>query len=252
MLPDLSTTRRALTDRRVVDPVLRAALVVEASVAAVLDAPTAVRAVLAAAGVLAVLGTAVRRRGRGRLDAAVIGVAGTLAGLVLLGLVLDLFPPGLTRVSWGIGAGVLGLLAVAWGARTTPSGEPAFVVPTSTLLRQGPWVAAAAGVTVVALVIAVHATNLSNRPPVQLSLAEQSAGSVAVHVEAVRDSSPYRIVVTQGATELNRSDPFRLQAGREIAYRFPASDRRVTVELVAVGTSRSTRSLVIDPATARQ
>ncbi len=245
-------TDRKLSDRRVVDPALRASLVVEAALAAALDAPTAVRTVLGTAAVVAVVGTMVRGRSRGRIDATVIGVAGALAVAVLLGLLLNLFPVGLTRVSWAVGAGVLGLAAVAWGARSTPTEDWSSPVSGTTLLRHAPWTLAAAGVSVVAVIVAVHATDIADRAPVQLSLASKSAQLVAVRVTGAHTTGTYRIVVMRGTTELTRSEAFRVGAGQHVDYRFTPTQDRVTVDLRKVGASTTSRSLVVDVSSAAQ
>ena len=240
-------TKRTITDRRVADPLLRAALVIEAALASILDAPTAVRTVLTVAAGLGVTASAVRARRRGRIDATVIGLAGALAVFVLLGLVLNLFPAGLTRVSWSIGAGVIGLAAVAWGSRTTPATGVLIPVSGSTLLRQGPWYVAAAAVSAISVIIAVHATDIADQAPVQLSLTSSSAASVAVRVTGSEDRTDgmYQLVVRRGSTEVVRSVPFRITAGHDVNYRFTPRADRVTVDLRKVGGSTS-RSLVVD------
>ena len=243
-------TKRTITDRRVADPLLRASLVIEAALASILDSPTAVRTVLTAAAALGVVGTAVRARRRGVIDAAVIGLAGALSVLVLLGLVLNLFPAGLTRVSWSISAGLIGLAAVAWGARTTPKDDLFVPVSTTTLLRQSPWYVAAAAVTAVAVIIAIHATDVADRAPVQLSLTSANARSVAVQVTGARTDGMYQLVVRRGSTEVVRSVPFRLTAGHYVDFRFTPPAERVTVDLRKVGGTTS-RSLIVDLSSGR-
>jgi hypothetical protein len=201
--------------------------------------------VLAAVAAIAVLERLVRTRRRGRLDAVLVGVGGLLVALILLGLVLDALPGGLTRLSWSIGTGVLGLLTLAWCRHR--SADPAFDVGRRPGRAAAVWSAAALGLTTAAVVISVTSANAGESAPLQLSVPRVSAGHAEVVVQAGASAGRYELLAGTGAGQRVVRGPFAVAAGQSVttAVALPA-DTRIRIELASVSPRKVVRFVILD------
>ncbi|NHC13463.1 hypothetical protein [Motilibacter deserti] len=226
-----------------------AALVVAAVVLALLEAGAALRGPVTAAAVLAtVLGAAPRGSGRRHL---VVSAGGALlVGAVLVGVVLDVLPGGITRASWAVSAGLLGLLALAMAARR---GTPAVLPRLRRLPRPGTgttWYVAAAAVVAAAAWVSVDAARDSERAPVQFALENARAGSVEVVLTASQRSGPYDVVAVAGKRSTTLERDVVVTPGLPLRLTVPAPEgERVVVRLLPGDDpeGKPLRTLVVDP-----
>jgi hypothetical protein len=211
----------------------------------------------------------VRLRGRGALDEVLVGAAGVLIALALLGLVLEVVPGGLSRMSWGIGCGVLLLAGIGltqrWeGTRRHPTpaartfdGDPLRVERRRRTLREAPWFVAAAAVLAVAVVVATQAARQSERRPLALSVVDTRAdGTVEFAVSAGPQAGRFTLTVRTGTqavasaaagTTAITTEPFHLDRFTTVhrSVLVPA-DRDATVTLQRVGATNALRTLTLD------
>ena len=132
----------------------RMALVVVAAVLAGIGAPTPIATVLTATAVLVTIERLVRHRGRGMLDAALVGAGGLVTVLGLLGLAVNYLPGGITRTSWSVGLVLIGIggLTAAGIAREDAPASPFRPLLSRTSLPVALWSVAAVAVLTAALV----------------------------------------------------------------------------------------------------
>lgn len=257
-----------------------AALVVVAMACAAAGAPTWLSTPLATLAVVAVLALLVRRRRRGPLDALLVAVAVPLVAVPLLGLLLNLLPGGLSRLSWGLGVGVLLVAGLAWDAvQPQAAPVPAAVRPPTlggrpgrldrhTVLRAAPWYAGAAALLALSLVLATQAAHRSERPPLSLAVVRGSqpaavmqdgrataatatstgaAGNSAdILVSAGTQSGDFVLVTDDGSTT-RTVGPFRLSryTTTRRTVRFTAG-HRTTVTLQRASSSDAIRTLILN------
>lgn len=241
-----------------------AALVVAAAAAAALAAPAAVRAPLVIVASAAVVLRVAPLRRRGVADAALVGAGALLVLAVLLGIVLNVAPGGLNRVSWAVGYAVLGLAALAVGARRR--GRPAPVVPdadtgptgrdtrpaaggaASTRGRRSSiaTLAVAAVVAAAAIAISVRATNDSEHAPTALSVTAPTARTLTLTVSSGDRAGPFRLTVRAGdGPSRALGEPFHVAAGAAVSRQLSAPTVRTTVALIDVSTGRSVRTVIV-------
>ena len=244
-------------DARPADLLWRLAVVVAAGFSAAFTAPAWLTTVLVVVASVAVAESLTRHRQLGWVDSLLVGTAGLLVVLVLAGLLLNLLPSGLTSVSWAVAAQSLAFAIVIWGWQRGPS--TVFSRATLTrlrrrsLLRDGSLYLAAVVVAVVAIAISVHATDVANRPPVQLSsLQPAPAGQAVVEVSGGPRSGRYELVADDGTAAPRQYGPFTLADGANVRIPIALTGSvRTVVTLRAVDTTRILRSLVLAPATTK-
>lgn len=231
--------------RRHLDLLARVVLVIAAAVVAAtgLSRPAAtVLAVLAAAAVTERL---VRLRRRDALDAVLTGVGGLLIGVILLGLVLDVIPGGLTRVSWSVGSAVLGLTVLGWCHRRP--GTCAVDLSNRPRAATVGWYTAALGLTVGAIVISVTSANAGEARPLQLFVQDIGSGHADVVVRGGASPGRYELFTQTGATKELLRGPFRVAAGQSVTARVALPvHTRVRVELTTVAPRTSVRFVILD------
>ncbi|MBE7187703.1 hypothetical protein [Jatrophihabitans endophyticus] len=229
----------------------RVLVVTVAALAVAFDAPAWLTTVLTAVAFLVTAERLVRRRQLGWADAVVTGAAGLVIVLMLLGFLLDVVPGGLARVSWGVGAGVVALAALAWSERAPDDGPATLPVERGTLVRVAPAYAVATGLAAIALVVSVHATREGTRAPEALSIVRTGApGQVSVEISSGRAAGRYELAVTSRGHLLRVDGPFTLAPDSHVRRTVPVpSGRRSTIELRSSGSSAALRTLVVSPAT---
>lgn len=227
----------------------RAALVLLAGLAGAL-APSWLAAPLVLGAAVVVVERAARHRRRGRLDAALVGVGAALSAVALLGLLLDATPWGLTRGSWAVSLTVLGVVVLAaCVGRDVPEAvvQPSRVRPTATTLVSG---TLAAGVLVVALVLAVQSEQAATTAPLQLSATAPDNGQVTVTVEATEAPGPLQLHVVTAAEDVVVGPTLDLPAGGSttVPVTVPAGFE-VRLQLRPPGSGDVVRELVVDGGT---
>lgn len=195
--------------RRVLPAAGAAVLVVLAVLAVLADAPTWVRSTLVP---LAAVGTAAQlvRGGRRRapLERVLTAAGGTLVALVLVGVALGATPVGLRPATWALALGLLALVGLAVSAATARTGRVRGTEPVTdpvgpgslgrAVLLTSPWVAAAAAVTVLALVVSVRSVDGESASPVQMSFASLDGAQAVVAVTASRATGPLELRTDPG------------------------------------------------------
>ena len=250
----MSDITRSVRDRALLDLVLRIGVVVVAEFTAALQAPSWVTAPLTLLAAAVVVEALARTRGLGWADVMLVGSAGLIVVLIMLGLVLNLLPTGLTTGRWAIGAGLVAIATLLWSRRLALRGSEAdregavSVLPRparAQVLRTAPWLVLAGGLVVVALAISTHATDVANRPPLALSVLDRTQAAVSVQVTGGTAAGRYELaLVSDGTTRPLTS--FDLAAGQARAYRFAVpAQGPTTIELRRRGADRVLRSLIV-------
>ena len=242
------TSKGAPRSRSVRDASVRAALLALA-LAVSLISPAAVSAPVVALAVLLVAERLVRLRRRGALDAVLVGLAGTAGALMLLGLALNVLPGGLTKLSWTVGAAILGVAALAISSRypLLPSPFPAKLRS----VQDTTWIFSAAALVVLAVAVTLSAriVHQVDVPPLQISAATTSPGHVQLTISSGTTESGLSVVTDAGAARTVAASG--LTVGPEdpatVALSVPASGR-VRVDLVDAA-GKTIRQLILDPAT---
>lgn len=226
---------------------VRAGLVVLAGVATALEAPSAVRAGSAAVALAAVGDLLVRSHRRGGREAVAVAVGAALAGVIAVGLVLNLVPTGLDATGWAVGLTLLGLTTVVVvgvrrrGRRPLPA--------LGDLLRtDGLWYAGAAVLVAAGLVVAVSVTRHAERPPVQLSAVHSPDGGVVVVVSSPVAAGPYDLWLEDVKSERLLRTAVPIGAGTPLQVplqRF--GNRQMRVALRETGSRTDLLYVIVNP-----
>lgn len=228
---DGRTSAPSPSPRRLVVALLTCALLVLAAVAGgVADAPSTVAVPLTTLAV-AFLGWLVVPRSQEPLHTAVLAVGGLLVVLVVLGVVLDALPTGLTRTSWSVGAGAVALLAlVVHGRRGSPlPARPVLPRPR----REWLWGFVTTVLVLTAAVVAVRAAQRSETAPAALELRETTEGASVV-LSAGQRSGPYDLFLVRAGKPSTLVTDVVIPAGEQVVVALPGSLRgRVVVNLVS-------------------
>lgn len=227
------------------DLTIRATIVAAAVVVGAIGVWWPVSTLLAALAALAVGDRVVRLRGRGRLDALLVGVGGLIVSLILLGLLLDVVPGGLTRLSWSIGLGLIGLTALV-ECRRRPGGQ--------SFTRHGPrkagaavWAVATGGLTVLAVVISVTSANDGESPPLQMSVRDIGSTHADVVVRGGSSVGTYELIAGTGAARRVVRRPFRIGAGESIVTTVALGPgTRLPVYLDSTSPRSTVRFVILD------
>ncbi len=224
---------------------LPAGLVVAAAATAAAGAPGYAAGPLTAAAAVTTVLHLGWRPDREPLDIIVRAVGGLILALVALGFLLDVVPGGLTRVSWSVAAGVAALAALADCLRR-PAPPRVQLAALRGSLPGAVWYVLAAAVLGAAFTITVRATDRSERPPLALSVTSADTDSAEVAISAGTTGGSYDLLVGDGTTAGTVQGPFTVAAGASVEHQvvLPAGER-VTIALVAPGTSLPLRSLVL-------
>jgi hypothetical protein len=197
---------------------------------------------------------AVRPHPRNGAEKILLICGATVTAVILIGLLLNLTPWGLTRVTW----------AVCW-----------FVVSSAVLIRRRTlgtfipidrirshlrhhWVTglyglAALAIFVVAVIIAKSGVRVeSQRPLLEFSLVSKNSSSVVVQIHAISTDGTYRIAAESGSRHARRysSPPIQINAGangQTLNESVPVNVAgRWEIHLSAVSGSSDSRELIID------
>lgn len=199
-----------------------AALVLATLLAVLADAPAPAPGLLALAAVAAAGHLLVRRRRRGGLDALLVGVGGSLVGLVFTGMLLALTGVGLRPVTWAVGVAALATVCLVIDVvidRVMSARQPtATSTPTSTatstergrsrprwpaLLRALPWVVASVVALAVAVGGSVRSLSAADQPPLAMSLSRVDGTDVQVVVRTGEAVGPLELRSTSGGTDVS-------------------------------------------------
>ena len=230
-----------------------AVLVVAAAVLAMFGAPAGLRTTVSVLAGAAVLGLAAPLRRRGGVDAGLVGVGGLVVVAVLLGLVLDAFPGGLSRTSYATGYAVVGLVGIGWAHRRragAPLPVPTGAAVAATLRRR--W-ATALGVVVslavlaAALVVSTSALDRAERAPVALALTPAAAGGGEVAtVSSGVGAGPFRLFLDDGAGGRDAlGGQFRVGPDQPVTRRLPDAATGTSVVLTEAASGRTLRTVVV-------
>lgn len=226
----------------------RAVLVLAAAGAGLLALPTAITTVLPVAATAVVAERAARLRRRGPTDAALVGVGSTVVALALLGVVLNFLPWGITRSSWSVGAGVVGLVVLAACATRPGATSPVTALRLRPSWLTGAGVAGAVAVLAASVVISVVSYDSNQVVPLQLFAAGPVVdGRVTVVVDATEPAGPLALVQVTAAGTTVLDEDVRLAAGARLSRTVTIpSGFRVQIELRRAGQGAAVRTLIFD------
>lgn len=202
------------------------ALVLATLLAVLAGAPAPGPGLLALAAVAAAGHLLVRRRRRGGLDALLVGVGGSLVGLVFTGMLLALTGVGLRPATWAVGVAALAAVCLVIDVvidlvidRVMSARQPtATSTPTSTatstergrsrprwpaLLRALPWVVASVVALAVAVGGSVRSLSAADQPPLAMSLSRVDGTDVQVVVRTGEAVGPLELRSTNGGTDVS-------------------------------------------------
>lgn len=228
---------------------LRLALLAGLLVAAAYNASGLITSPL---GLLAIAATAelgVRPWAQGALDRLLLGCGAVVTALILTGLVLNLTPWGLTRMTWAIAWAILSVGVLAWRRGLGFEGWPR----AARIRSFGLWLFAAGLIVVVAGILAIAGIRHGSRQPdLAFSLVSADSGAVVVEIDATSTAETYRIVGTSAAPGTQRyvSAPLTIRSGGDgvrVVRRLPintAGSWKISLE--AADTGRVVRWLKAD------
>jgi hypothetical protein len=227
---------------------LRVALIIGSAVAINEHASAWVTAPLSLIAIATTIELAVRPYARSTVDRVLIGCGSGVVALILLGLILNLTPSGLTRTTWSVTWAVVGLGVLIWRRNAGVSVDIARIrVPPSAF-----WAVPVVAVLVAAGFVAQAGVNNEKHPVLALSLLSQTTRDVQVQINATSISGSYRLRAqsdTPGA-QAYTSPEFDISAGsagarivRKVPTNFPS---RWTITLAAVHGNPFTRELIVD------
>lgn len=231
---------------RAPDALARAVVVVAAVLAVLLGAATAVTTVLTAMAAGAVVHAAVRHRGRGAVDAALVGAGGLLVLLVMLGVGLDRAGLGLRPSTWAVTLGLVSLAVLAVQTRGGAAGPGVSVAP-GLRWREAPWAVAAASVVVLALVVSVHSVRRLDVAPVAMSVGRVDGTQVAVLLTSGELAGPFELRTDSGDGNAVSYPLVTLRAGHPVmtTVALPRKGRYV-ITLNNPGQDAAVRSVTVD------
>ncbi len=243
------TTRPLAVKGALVDLAFRCWIVVLATGAIVIDVPVWARAPLAiAAAALTIMSFLSRTGAHGRRIDSVLRVTGAAVVLLaLLGLLLNVLPGGITAVSWGIGVGIIELVALvalaAWRSPVRAERVGRRRLP----VRAGLWGVAIAGVLAGALVLSTASFTSTHIAPLALG-AERTGDTVEVTVSSGTDVGPYELqLVSDTGTTIRYASGIYVGPDSPRTFTFDlVADARDTVRLVETGSTTAIRELTFD------
>jgi hypothetical protein len=185
---------------------------------------------------------ATRGTGRDGVDRFVRIFGSVIVALVLGGLVLNLFPDGLTRQTWSAFWVVVSLAVLWWKRREVTS----LAWLNKKASGQTAWFACAAVIIVGASVVATVGANKNLERPMQMWVQGMSPGSITVAISSGSDSGPYRLVVDPEVTKTDAFDEFSLTADSAIERAIPAGpSTRYKIHLLDVKSGEEVRTLIV-------
>lgn len=226
----------------------RIALAVAAAISAGLSAPAWLSTVLTVLASVVVVERVVRVRGRGMLDAALVGSGMLVVIFGLLGLLLNYVPGGIGRASWSIGAVLLAILLLTLvGLREDVPPSPFRPLWSRASLPTASWGLAAVAILVFAIVSSTQSFNRTHVAPLDISSTAISNGLATVTVSAGSDQGPFEVdlVTPTSRVVLARNISVSAGASSALVIAVPANARAL-VQLVQPGTTVVLRQLIFD------
>lgn len=227
----------------------RILLVLFAAGAGALGAPWPIASPLVAAAGMLTVERCVRRRGRGWLDTVAVGVGGALAVVILMGILLNVLPGGLTRRSWAAGLALAGITALLICRHEGPR------APSPVSRRPRPFNAVLYALTAVlvvfAMVVSVLSAGEKRGPDLQLAVQQQATSDASPWVSVIVSSStaygPLQLLLDEGREPRTWGGLFEVAADRPYLVSVPVpAGARVTVSLAEAGDPSPLRRVTID------
>jgi hypothetical protein len=216
-------------------------LVAAANVAALAGSGTPLRPLGAIVLVLVVPGMAFALAARQTLETTevVLWVAlSSIAVVILVGLLLDLIPGGLSERNWLVALDLVALVSIAslrWGP-ALPRRRPAAGM-VKAALAPGAVVVAAVAIAAVAVVVGVHGARTADRSHSFVQLWAVPSGrqlEIGARGAATPSSARYRIVLFRNGARL-RQYAFRLPSGRDWRRHLTLPSKRAPYVVVLYG-----------------
>ncbi len=231
------------------DLLWRAAVALTAGVTAFVSAPQPVVSALVLVALALTTERLVRRRGRGGLDALLVGLGGVVVTFVLVGLLLGATPIGLSAHAWSVALAAVALFGLAIAALSARPARAEAGEPRRRLvevLRMLPWAAASLAVIAIAVTTSVNAVAPTETAPLQMSFGTVQGTNVEVVVTSTALTGPLELRSSLDGTEV--SYPlFSIDANgmHSTTVALPATGRFV-VTLSYPDQSQPLRSLTLD------
>lgn len=177
-----------------------------------------------------------------------------ITAFILIGLVLNLTPSGLTRTTWAVAWVVVSGAVLIW--RRTSSTSISIDRIRSQVNRH--WVIGLYGlgalvIFVVAGIVAMAGVRHSNQKPLlEFSLVSESSSSVVVQIHAISTNASYQIAADSGSFGARRysSPPIAVNAGAQgqtLNESVPVNVAgRWSISLSGVSGSTDSRELIVD------
>jgi hypothetical protein len=165
-------------------------------------------------GFLAIAATAelaVRPYAKNSIDRLLLSCGAVVTALILIGLVLNLTPWGLTSMTWAVAWAILSIGVLGWRRRLGTNIRR----PEATLISLSPWFLSASLIFVVAGILALAGVRQWNRQPVlALSLVSTSSNAIIIEIDSTSINKKYRIVATSKVAGARRysSAPFTVKS----------------------------------------
>jgi hypothetical protein len=205
--------------------------------------------IISVASIAATAELAVRPYGSKVLDRLLLAAGSLVVTLLLLGLLLNLLPWGLTRGTWNLTWAVLSILVLV-RRRGVLTGIRFPRIPINVLSLS--IVAAAAIIAGAAALVASGVHKWEGQPALSFSLAAVSSKTIATEIDATSMSGSYSIVsiVQYSKKAYYTSKPFEVTAGRSgatLRERVPIGGKgRWIIDLEPAGGGKALRELIVN------
>lgn len=225
----------------------RIALVAVATVAVTLELTPWVRAPLAIAAAAVTVVFCLRRfNRRSPVDRILTAVGSSVIGLALLGLLLNVLPSGLTAPGWGVGVGVVELLALVAVTflRPRPDGERVRLPLPS---RSGAvWAVLIAAVLAGALTWSVSSFKTTHVEPLALA-GVPSGTSLKVTISSGTETGAYDLVRSSSSGRAVLASDVEVGPGSPVTITIAIHNGvREQIQLVRSGETKPLRELILD------
>jgi hypothetical protein len=221
----------------------RLSVVAAAVTSVAVGAGPIVRAPLTLAACVAVFEAIARQRGESGLVRLLVVSGSILVSLVLIGLVLDVAPGGISRLGWAVAFGLLAVCALAGAGRS--AWRPARVTLRPRMRRQGTWYATSLIVAALAIVVSLNAAHEHVQvPPLQFFVQSRAPSAATVEASSGDLTGPLEIVEGPAFGGTVLAGPVRVSPGRPLVIRVPTPGGRVLqLRLVTAGRGRGMTSI---------
>jgi len=228
---------------------LRLVLIVSPFGAVASGLPAWITAPLSFLSIAATAELAVRPYARSAVDRTLLGCGTVVTTLILIGIILNLTPWGLTLATWNVAWLIVSIGVLIWRRKLATHVD----LPATGLRASAVWVIVAVLIIVAAGMLALAGVRHTARQPLlAFALVSKGSNSVVVEIEATSTTGRYYITATSNAVGAHRylSALFTVRAGENgesVRQHVPINTAGIwTINLESADSSSVVRWLRVD------